>query len=207
MKALTYCDLEYISVKALREVLELYPEYGSRFGSDIHHNLTYNLREGCDTDVRCLSPYLGLERFSSSYILTIGDVFVWPDDCRGWRKFRYLPGNLRQVSFDYFNTDKYILDHVTRLDRILWSMMRKTFRINGENLQNFKLKEKIFSFSQKSYYTQKEFTVRWLYVFSVSLPMHGFMERQTKTSSIPWNDYSNWKPVLFFPSIFPLGSC
>uniref|UniRef100_A0A673BKS1 Voltage-gated delayed rectifier potassium channel KCNH4 n=1 Tax=Sphaeramia orbicularis TaxID=375764 RepID=A0A673BKS1_9TELE len=46
VKALTYCDLQYISVRALREVLELYPEYGSRFSSDIHHNLTYNLREG-----------------------------------------------------------------------------------------------------------------------------------------------------------------
>lgn len=52
VKALTYCDLQYISVKALREVLELYPEYGSRFSSDIHYNLTYNLREDCD--VRCL---------------------------------------------------------------------------------------------------------------------------------------------------------
>ncbi|TWW70227.1 potassium voltage-gated channel subfamily H member 4a isoform X2 [Takifugu flavidus] len=50
VKALTYCDLQYISVKALREVLELYPEYGSRFSADIHHNLTYNLREGCDAD-------------------------------------------------------------------------------------------------------------------------------------------------------------
>ncbi|KAM3598541.1 uncharacterized protein V6R79_019215 [Siganus canaliculatus] len=50
VKALTYCDLQYISVKALREVLELYPEYGSRFSSDIHHNLTYNLREGCESD-------------------------------------------------------------------------------------------------------------------------------------------------------------
>uniref|UniRef100_A0A667Y3G4 Voltage-gated delayed rectifier potassium channel KCNH4 n=1 Tax=Myripristis murdjan TaxID=586833 RepID=A0A667Y3G4_9TELE len=46
VKALTYCDLQYISVRALREVLGLYPEYGSRFSSDIHHNLTYNLREG-----------------------------------------------------------------------------------------------------------------------------------------------------------------
>uniref|UniRef100_A0A8C6PN10 Voltage-gated delayed rectifier potassium channel KCNH4 n=1 Tax=Nothobranchius furzeri TaxID=105023 RepID=A0A8C6PN10_NOTFU len=45
VKALTYCDLQHISVKALREVLRLYPEYGSRFSSDIHHNLTYNLRE------------------------------------------------------------------------------------------------------------------------------------------------------------------
>ncbi|KAM7387365.1 hypothetical protein PAMA_009810 [Pampus argenteus] len=50
VKALTYCDLQYISVKAFREVLGLYPEYGSRFSSDIHHNLTYNLREGCEVD-------------------------------------------------------------------------------------------------------------------------------------------------------------
>ncbi|KAM4717022.1 potassium voltage-gated channel subfamily H member 4a [Anableps anableps] len=48
VKALTYCDLQYISVKALRDVLRLYPEYGSRFSSDIHHNLTYNLREGSE---------------------------------------------------------------------------------------------------------------------------------------------------------------
>uniref|UniRef100_A0A674PLK5 Voltage-gated delayed rectifier potassium channel KCNH4 n=1 Tax=Takifugu rubripes TaxID=31033 RepID=A0A674PLK5_TAKRU len=60
VKALTYCDLQYISVKALREVLELYPEYGSRFSADIHHNLTYNLREGCDADVRDLSSFLVL---------------------------------------------------------------------------------------------------------------------------------------------------
>lgn len=52
VKALTYCDLQHISVRALREVLELYPEYGSRFSSDIHHNLTYNLREGCEANVR-----------------------------------------------------------------------------------------------------------------------------------------------------------
>ncbi|KAG7243516.1 hypothetical protein INR49_011072 [Caranx melampygus] len=50
VKALTYCDLQYISVRALREVLGLYPEYGSRFSSDIHHNLTYNLREGREAD-------------------------------------------------------------------------------------------------------------------------------------------------------------
>ncbi|KAK2829592.1 hypothetical protein Q7C36_017582 [Tachysurus vachellii] len=45
VKALTYCDLQYISIRALREVLELYPEYGNRFNEDIHQNLTYNLRE------------------------------------------------------------------------------------------------------------------------------------------------------------------
>ncbi len=50
VKALTYCDLQYISVRALQEVLELYPEYGSRFNEDIHNNLTYNLRE-----VKCLT--------------------------------------------------------------------------------------------------------------------------------------------------------
>ncbi|CAN9505479.1 unnamed protein product [Ophioblennius macclurei] len=56
VKALTYCDLQYISVRALREVLGLYPEYSSRFSSDIHHNLTYNLREGSEADgeKRCL---------------------------------------------------------------------------------------------------------------------------------------------------------
>ncbi|XP_049320739.1 potassium voltage-gated channel subfamily H member 4 isoform X2 [Astyanax mexicanus] len=50
VKALTYCDLQYISVKGLREVLELYPEYASVFTADIHHNLTYNLREGSEAE-------------------------------------------------------------------------------------------------------------------------------------------------------------
>ncbi|XP_010751094.2 potassium voltage-gated channel subfamily H member 4 isoform X3 [Larimichthys crocea] len=58
VKALTYCDLEYISVHGLREVLELYPEYASVFSSDIHNNLTYNLREGSQEE--------GFSRFSSS---------------------------------------------------------------------------------------------------------------------------------------------
>nr|XP_046272540.1 potassium voltage-gated channel subfamily H member 4a [Scatophagus argus] len=65
VKALTYCDLQYISVRALREVLELYPEYGSRFSSDIHHNLTYNLREGCEAEVRHLLFHLGSGKFKS----------------------------------------------------------------------------------------------------------------------------------------------
>lgn len=81
VKALTYCDLQYISVKALREVLELYPEYGSRFSSDIHHNLTYNLREGCDTDVRCLSSYLG-PKLSIYYLLKHSDNAQSVYDCR-----------------------------------------------------------------------------------------------------------------------------
>ncbi|KAF4084590.1 hypothetical protein AMELA_G00107830 [Ameiurus melas] len=58
VKALTYCDLQYISLKGLREVLELYPEYASVFTADIHHNLTYNLREGSEAE--------GLARFSRS---------------------------------------------------------------------------------------------------------------------------------------------
>ncbi|XP_077358626.1 voltage-gated delayed rectifier potassium channel KCNH4-like isoform X2 [Festucalex cinctus] len=58
VKALTYCDLQYISVRGLREVLHLYPEYGSVFASDIHNNITYNLREG--------SQEPGLGRFSRS---------------------------------------------------------------------------------------------------------------------------------------------
>ncbi|KAI5619675.1 potassium voltage-gated channel subfamily H member 4-like isoform X1 [Silurus asotus] len=58
VKALTYCDLQYISVKGLREVLELYPEYANVFTADIHHNLTYNLREGSEAE--------GLARFARS---------------------------------------------------------------------------------------------------------------------------------------------
>uniref|UniRef100_A0A3B4ZM70 Potassium voltage-gated channel, subfamily H (eag-related), member 3 n=1 Tax=Stegastes partitus TaxID=144197 RepID=A0A3B4ZM70_9TELE len=43
VKALTYCDLQYISLKGLREVLRLYPEYAQKFISEIQHDLTYNL--------------------------------------------------------------------------------------------------------------------------------------------------------------------
>ncbi len=52
VKALTYCDLQYISVRGLREVLELYPEYASVFATDIYNNLTYNLREGSQDEVQ-----------------------------------------------------------------------------------------------------------------------------------------------------------
>ncbi|XP_078260413.1 voltage-gated delayed rectifier potassium channel KCNH8 isoform X1 [Rhinoraja longicauda] len=51
VKALTYCDLQYIILKGLREVLELYPEYAQKFIEDIQHDLTYNLREGSDSDL------------------------------------------------------------------------------------------------------------------------------------------------------------
>ncbi|XP_016118610.1 potassium voltage-gated channel subfamily H member 8-like, partial [Sinocyclocheilus grahami] len=50
VKALTYCDLQYISMKGLSDVLELYTEYASIFTTDIHQNLTYNLREGSETE-------------------------------------------------------------------------------------------------------------------------------------------------------------
>ncbi|XP_053309344.1 potassium voltage-gated channel subfamily H member 4 [Spea bombifrons] len=50
VKALTYCDLQYLSLRGLLEVLELYPEYSSKFMADIHHDLTFNLREGSETD-------------------------------------------------------------------------------------------------------------------------------------------------------------
>ncbi|XP_072312539.1 voltage-gated delayed rectifier potassium channel KCNH4 [Eucyclogobius newberryi] len=55
VKALTYSDLQYISVKGLREVLELYPEYANIFNSEIQNNLTYNLREGSQEEsiARC----------------------------------------------------------------------------------------------------------------------------------------------------------
>ncbi|MEE6514360.1 hypothetical protein FKM82_022399 [Ascaphus truei] len=58
VKALTYCDLQYLSLRGLLEVLELYPEYSSKFMSDIHSDLTFNLREGSETD--------GCYRFSRS---------------------------------------------------------------------------------------------------------------------------------------------
>ncbi|GCB69629.1 hypothetical protein scyTo_0008420, partial [Scyliorhinus torazame] len=50
VKALTYCDLQCINLKGLYEVLDLYPEYSHKFKEDIHHNLTYNLREGHESD-------------------------------------------------------------------------------------------------------------------------------------------------------------
>ncbi|KAG8139168.1 hypothetical protein E2320_001943, partial [Naja naja] len=50
VKALTYCDLQCIILKGLFEVLDLYPEYAHKFVEDIQHDLTYNLREGHESD-------------------------------------------------------------------------------------------------------------------------------------------------------------
>ncbi|KAG8140049.1 hypothetical protein E2320_002795 [Naja naja] len=58
VKALTYCDLQYISLRGLFEVLELYPEYSAKFMADIQQDLTFNLREGSEIE--------GLLRFSRS---------------------------------------------------------------------------------------------------------------------------------------------
>eukprot|EP00076_Gallus_gallus_P034465 XP_025000003.1 potassium voltage-gated channel subfamily H member 4 isoform X1 [Gallus gallus] len=58
VKALTYCDLQYIGLRGLREVLQLYPEYASKFAADIHQDLTFNLREGSEME--------GLGRFARS---------------------------------------------------------------------------------------------------------------------------------------------
>ncbi|KAM6368733.1 voltage-gated delayed rectifier potassium channel KCNH4 isoform 3-T3 [Pluvialis apricaria] len=52
VKALTYCDLQYIGLRGLCEVLQLYPEYASKFTADIHQDLTFNLREGSEMEPR-----------------------------------------------------------------------------------------------------------------------------------------------------------
>uniref|UniRef100_A0A668US33 Voltage-gated delayed rectifier potassium channel KCNH4 n=1 Tax=Oreochromis aureus TaxID=47969 RepID=A0A668US33_OREAU len=67
VKALTYCDLQYISLKGLREVLRLYPEYAQKFISEIQHDLTYNLREGHGADVStCIMMDLLFSRSSTN---------------------------------------------------------------------------------------------------------------------------------------------
>ncbi|EDL83036.1 potassium voltage-gated channel, subfamily H, member 8, isoform CRA_c [Rattus norvegicus] len=60
VKALTYCDLQCIILKGLFEVLGLYPEYAHKFVEDIQHDLTYNLREGHESDTGSSKSYLGL---------------------------------------------------------------------------------------------------------------------------------------------------
>ncbi|CAB1421102.1 unnamed protein product [Pleuronectes platessa] len=74
VKALTYCDLQYISLKGLREVLRLYPEYAQKFISEIQHDLTYNLRDGHGAD-QCVedaqSPTHNLLPGSGLYMSTL----------------------------------------------------------------------------------------------------------------------------------------
>lgn len=56
VKALTYCDLQCISLKGLYEVLDLYPEYSHHFQQDIQRDLTYNLREGHESHASISPP-------------------------------------------------------------------------------------------------------------------------------------------------------
>ncbi|XP_059526151.1 potassium voltage-gated channel subfamily H member 4 isoform X1 [Myotis daubentonii] len=58
VKALTYCGLQQLSSRGLAEVLKLYPEYGAAFRAGLPRDLTFNLRQGSDTN--------GLSRFSQS---------------------------------------------------------------------------------------------------------------------------------------------
>lgn len=58
VKALTYCDLQHIGLRGLCEVLQLYPEYASKFMADIHQDLTFNLREGSEMEVGACPPSL-----------------------------------------------------------------------------------------------------------------------------------------------------
>ncbi|XP_063808741.1 potassium voltage-gated channel subfamily H member 3 isoform X1 [Pseudophryne corroboree] len=56
VKGLTYCDLQGISLKGLRDTLSLYPEYAHKFTSQITQQLSYNLG-----DSRCEPEPLGKE--------------------------------------------------------------------------------------------------------------------------------------------------
>lgn len=58
VRALTYCDLKCINIQGLIDCLRLYPEYQQEFGNDIQHDLTYNLREGYEAEVRFEFLYL-----------------------------------------------------------------------------------------------------------------------------------------------------
>ncbi|CAI9546748.1 unnamed protein product [Staurois parvus] len=52
VKALTYCDLQGISLKGLRDTLSLYPEYAHKFTGQIVHQLSYNLGSSrCEPEV------------------------------------------------------------------------------------------------------------------------------------------------------------
>lgn len=58
VKALTYCDLKCINMQGLIDVLRLYPEYQQEFAHDIQHDLTYNLREGYEAEVKKIILHL-----------------------------------------------------------------------------------------------------------------------------------------------------
>ncbi|KAL5286114.1 KCNH4 family protein [Megaselia abdita] len=58
VKALTYCDLKCVYIGGLVEVLRLYPEYQQQFANDIQHDLTFNLREGYESQDSDIGPSL-----------------------------------------------------------------------------------------------------------------------------------------------------
>ena len=64
VKALTYCDLKSINIPGLLEALKLYPEYQQEFANDIKHDLTFNLREGYDSEVGSSTFSEGWKRIS-----------------------------------------------------------------------------------------------------------------------------------------------
>ena len=81
VRALTYCDLKCLCVPGLVEVLKLYPEFQEQFAEDIKHDLTYNLREGFDADVRILLILpTSLVSFGYELILWFQEEFSTP--CR-----------------------------------------------------------------------------------------------------------------------------
>lgn len=63
VRALTYCDLKSIHMLGLIDVLRLYPEYQQEFANDIQHDLTFNLREGYEAEVRRFAIYANLISF------------------------------------------------------------------------------------------------------------------------------------------------
>ncbi|KAM3174956.1 hypothetical protein ACTXT7_009493 [Hymenolepis weldensis] len=49
VKALTYCELQYIMLDAsLFSVLDLYPNYSKEFSAALHDELSFNIKEGYD---------------------------------------------------------------------------------------------------------------------------------------------------------------
>jgi len=64
LQALTYCDLKCIHMGGLVEVLRLYPEYQQQFANDIQHDLTFNLREGYESQDSDIGPTFPLPSIS-----------------------------------------------------------------------------------------------------------------------------------------------
>ncbi|KAI3382677.1 hypothetical protein SNEBB_003900 [Seison nebaliae] len=48
VRPITYCEMNCLNLKGLLEVSNVYPEFGEDFAREIHNELSFNLREGCD---------------------------------------------------------------------------------------------------------------------------------------------------------------